>query len=663
MFKRKNKADAPKPALSVKKERFKIAVGFLKKHRKKFIITAIIIVLIAALGVIIAKKKSGGKTDNQIQLSTVTRGDVEKTITGSAAVEPYERYEIIPLVNGEITDAPYEVGDFVNEGDVLYTFDMSDVQLSMQKQQNSMQKSEISRAESQKDIEKLTVTAPCDGIISGMNVSAGDEIANNAEIATVSDTQKMKVELPFNAEQIKHISKGQTAVLSSSAHMSSVNGKVTHVSNSAAAQEDGSMLYTVEVVFDNPGSFTSGIQLGGEINGMVSPGGGEAKCYSEGKAKTETDGTVTKVYHSNGDYVSKGEAIIAISNDTVENSVKKAELDYSDAQIALQEQQEKLDDYIITAPISGTVITKNSKAGDTIDKTNASITMMVVADVSKLKFALEIDELDVGLVNVGQEVEITCDAVEGKTFKGSITEMSMEGTATNGVTTYQATVTIDEPGELKPSMNVDATVIIDSAENVLRVPTTDIKTAMGKSYVFVKDDGKSKNTDEKSNGAEQTEKMPAPPADGTVPNGENRARGSGRPQSADEASGSAPAQKSESGNGEKSANKQSGDDTTSGKSGSADNRSRVPEAPEGFKTVEITIGIEGDDYTEVKSGLSEGDQIYKQTVSSSSNQMMPGMMGGMPGGGMPGGAPGGAPGGGNRSSGAGGNRSGGGAPR
>ena len=149
MFKRKNKADTPKPALSVKKERFKIAVGFLKKHRKKFIITAIIIVLIAALGVIIAKKKSGGKTDNQMQLSTVTRGDVEKTITGSAAVEPYERYEIIPLVNGEITDAPYEVGDFVNEGDVLYTFDMSDVQLSMQKQQNSMQKSEISRAESQ----------------------------------------------------------------------------------------------------------------------------------------------------------------------------------------------------------------------------------------------------------------------------------------------------------------------------------------------------------------------------------------------------------------------------------------------------------------------------------------------------------------------------------
>jgi HlyD family secretion protein len=288
MFKKKSNAGAPK---------LRGAADFLKKHRKKFIIAAVIVAVAVAGGFIITKKKGAVKSDDQTALSTVTRGDVELTITGSAAVEPYERYEIIPLVNGEITSAPYDVGDYVNEGDVLYTFDMSDVELSLQKQQNSMQKSEISRTESQKDLEKLTVTAPCDGVISGMNVSVGDEINNNELVATVSNTQKMKVELPFNSEQIKNISKGQTAVLSSSAHMSSITGTVTHVSNTATAQEDGSMLYTVEVVFDNPGSFTSGVRLGGEINGMVSPGGGEAKYYSEGSVKTETDGTVVKVNH------------------------------------------------------------------------------------------------------------------------------------------------------------------------------------------------------------------------------------------------------------------------------------------------------------------------------------------------------------------------------
>lgn len=620
----KNENAKNKLANLINKPKVQKCVDFLKNNKKKILIlTIIVIAIIAVISVVAVKKKSGKKNDEQTALSMVTRGDVQLTITGSAAVEPVERYEIIPLVNGEITESPYEVGDFVNEGDMLYTFDMSDAQLSMQKQQNSMQKSEISRSESQKDIEKLIVTAPCDGVISGMNVSVGEEISNNAEVAAVADTKKMKVELPFNGEQIKHISKGQTAVLSSSAHMSSVNGKVTHVSNSATAQEDGSMLYTVEVVFDNPGSFTDGTQLGGEINGMISPGGGTAKYYSEGKAKTETDGTVTKIYHSNGDYVTKGEAIIAISNETVENNVRKAELDYSDAQIALQEQQEKLDDYIITAPISGTVITKNSKAGDTIDKTNASITMMVVADVSKLKFDLEIDELDVGLVSVGQAVEVTCDAVEGKTFNGTITEMSMEGTATNGVTTYQATVTIDEPGELKPSMNIDATVIIDSVENVLRVPTTDIKTAMGKSYVFVKDDGKNKN---KNKDDKNTDKADNPSGEEKMPEHKED-------------------DMPENMNGAPNMEKQNGEKGMKGNDKSHDNKARTPQAPEGFTVVEITIGLEGDEFTEVKDGLSEGDQIYQQTVSTSSNQMMPGMMGGgMPGGGMPGG--GGAPGGG-----------------
>ena len=84
------------------------------KHKKAIIISAVIIAAIAAAGVFVSAKKSKAKNENTSLVSaSVERGSVEKTISGSGSVEPYERYEIIPLVNGEITDCPYEVGDYV----------------------------------------------------------------------------------------------------------------------------------------------------------------------------------------------------------------------------------------------------------------------------------------------------------------------------------------------------------------------------------------------------------------------------------------------------------------------------------------------------------------------------------------------------------------------
>ncbi|MGN1093188.1 MAG: efflux transporter periplasmic adaptor subunit, partial [Monoglobaceae bacterium] len=91
-----------------------------------------------------------------------------------------------------------------------------------------------------------------------------------------------------------------------------------------------------------------------------------------------------------------------------------------------------------------------------------------------------------------------------------------------------------------------------------------------------------------------------------------------------------------------------------------DKESDDDKAPEGYKTVNVEVGISNGQFIEVKSGLNEGDTVYSARTSSDSQSMMPGMMGGgMPGGGMPGG---GMPGGGGMPSGGGNRSSGGGMP-
>ena len=573
-----------------------------KLSKKQLIIGVCVLAVIVLVAVKLTSGKGKKPAMESSNTDVVTMGDVEVAITGSAAVEPNERYEIISMVSGDIVRSDYDVGDSVKEGDVLYQFDTSSTDIGLEKGRLSVDQSEINYNSALKKAEDLTITAPCNGVVSGLDIRVGDDVTMGTKIADINNSRVMKVILPFNESQINNIYIGSAAEVTSSANMSTMSGKVTDKAAVATPQSDGSKLYDVTIEFTNPGAITDGQIVGGAVNSMISPGYGNAKYAETGTASSQAEGTVQKVYHSNGDYVTKGTALVSLKSDTVTDNIKNSAISYKNAQLSLKEQQDNLDDYKITSPISGTVITKNSKAGDTIDKTNSTQVLMVVADISKLKFELAIDELDVSKVSVGQQVQITCDALPNEEYVGEISNLSVEGTASNGVTTYTAEVMINEPGNLRPSMNVDASVIVESAEDVLRIPTSDIKSAMGRSFVFVKDENASKtaNKDDK-----KTDKKPQ---DG------NQAM----PENSD-----APKDKGE----------------------------RLPDAPDGYRTVEITVGVSGDDFTQVLSGLSEGDEIYSQTVESSGADNMfggpggmGGGMGGGPGGGM-GGNPGGGPGG------------------
>lgn len=583
--------------------------------KKKIIIAAAVIV--AAAAVFFAVKGMNGKkadtADTAVSTDRVERGDVALTITGSAAVEPYERYEIIAKVSGDITECNYEVGDTVSKDAVLYRFDTSDQDISLEKQQISLSQSKSNYESALRDADKLRVTASASGVVSGLDIKVGDDVKNGQTIAEISNTKILEVSLPFNEAQAANIHVGDSAYVSSSVHMSNVVGKVTHKDATSHAGSDGARLYNIKIQFENPGAFYDGMSVGGAVGDMISSGSGTVKVSDSGTAASECEGTVSKIYYKNGDYVEKGAVIATLTSDNISDSIKSSSNSYKSAQLSMRDTQEQLDDYILTSPIDGTVITKNSKAGDTVDRSNSTQTLMVVADVSKLKFDLEIDELDVDKVTTGQKVEITCDALPDDEFVGEITQLSVEGTSSNGVTTYTAEVVINEPGNLRPSMNIDASVVAESSEDTLYVPAVDVKQIGNTYYVFRKTDAatdkKVKKDDKKPEGM--------PDMKGEKPEGMMENTDGKMPEGAPSGE-----------NGE----------------GMPGGGARLPQAPDGFETVTVEVGVMGTDYTEILSGLSEGDEIYSQMTATSSSDRMGMMMGGGMGGG-PGGGMGGGPGG------------------
>ena len=153
----------------------------------------------------------------------------------------------------------------------------------------------------------------------------------------------------------------------------------------------------------------------------------------------------------------------------MDNAIENARISVSNAGSSLENAQDRLSDYEVTAPISGTVVTKSAKAGDKIEG-GSSGTLCTIYDLTYLEMTMNIDELDISDVAVGQTVEVTADAVEGKTYTGVVTRVSVAGVTSGGITAYPVTVRIDETDGLLPGMNVDAEIVIEESRDTLAIP-------------------------------------------------------------------------------------------------------------------------------------------------------------------------------------------------
>ncbi len=202
-------------------------------------------------------------------------------------------------------------------------------------------------------------------------------------------------------------------------------------------------------------------------------------------------GTVERVNVSNGSTVSSGQVVAVVAADSASSAgANTRENDITAANLALEQAQKDLEKYKIAAPIDGTILVKNAKVGESVAEGASDQPMMVIADMSKMKLKIDVDELDIWNIELGQTVVITVSALPGETFSGEITNIAGEGEKKgDGVTSYAVEITVNDPGKIKSGMNVDAKIIIDSAINVLSLPESALYESDGENALVITDGG------------------------------------------------------------------------------------------------------------------------------------------------------------------------------
>ena len=439
-----------------------------KKRRKWIKRVLVIAAVLALLFWIVVRPMLGGTAavSGAYQTAQVQRQDLTVSVSGSGTVTPIESYQVSALVTGEILESPFEDGDQVEKDQLLYRIDPGSAQTALQQAQLSVQQAQMNYDTL---ASSLQVKAIGGGVVQTLHVQEGDLVSAGTAIADITDTSTMTLTVPFQAGDAAHISAGQTAQVTLSGTLETLSGTVESVASADQVGNGGALVRQVKIRLTNPGALTETTSATARVGTYACASGGTLSPRLRQTITAAASGEITSLNVSVGSRVSAGAVLAAIGGESAENSLADAALAVQNAQLSLQSAQEALDSYTITSPISGTVIEKNLKAGDQLNGGDSGA-MAVIYDLSQLELQMDVSELDIGQIQPGQTVEITAEALPGQTFTGVVEKVSVNGTTTDGFTTYPVTILLSEYGDLNPGMNVSADIIVERAENALCVP-------------------------------------------------------------------------------------------------------------------------------------------------------------------------------------------------
>ena len=158
------------------------------------------------------------------------------------------------------------------------------------------------------------------------------------------------------------------------------------------------------------------------------------------------------------------------------------------AQAKVDAAQATLNMARVTAPFDGTVTESDPLAGDQV---TAGQTAFRVDDLSSLLVDVDVSEVDINNIEVGQPVTLSFDAIPGKTYNGQVVEVAQVGTAEQGVVNFKVTVELTDADEqVKPGMTAAVNVVVEEIEDSILIPNRAVRLVDGERVVYLLVDGK-----------------------------------------------------------------------------------------------------------------------------------------------------------------------------
>ena len=152
-------------------------------------------------------------------------------------------------------------------------------------------------------------------------------------------------------------------------------------------------------------------------------------------------------------------------------NLHQAEANVKIKQGALDKAKADLEHCTITSPIDGVVISRNVDVGQTVAASlQAPVIFQIANDLTKMQIDANVAEADVGVLDVGQDVDFTVDAFPTRTFHGKVVQVRNAPITVQNVVTYDTVIGVSNPDlKLKPGMTANVSIIVAQKDNVLQI--------------------------------------------------------------------------------------------------------------------------------------------------------------------------------------------------
>lgn len=441
--------------------------------KRKWIKRAVIImILVVVIGGIYALWKS--YRDNLLAQSLlrdtarVESGDISLIVQAGGTVSYSEVENLKSPSSGIIEEIFVRTGDAVQKGDVIFTVhndQLEDEILALEKELETLDMNLLSESSGKSS----SVRSPIAGKIKGIYVQEGDDLQAVAPtldgVILISPDDLWVVTIP--ADPRVAVNDSVTVHIGDR----TADGRVT-----AENEED------LEITFSDR-SFS--------IGQVASITDSDDREIGTGKIRVKTPyyvsataGVVASIRVSVNSTVSLGSTLIRLEEPVHSPAYLRL---LESRQDIVDKLSEKRGESAVTpriAPEDG-IITQILILEDTEVLKDTPVVALSLSD--SLELTVQVDELDIASIDVGQTCKIYLNALDKRVFNGSITWISKTASAAAGISQYSVTVQIEEPTDILTGMSARVEILSDQRTDTLMIPSLAIQNIDGKMYVLVAD--------------------------------------------------------------------------------------------------------------------------------------------------------------------------------
>ena len=463
------------------------AAAFAGRHKKAVIALTLLVVAAAAAAFLLRGRfvrpvslpAAGG---SYVRTVTLQKGTLEDSISATGTVQSSDVSNVTTDLKYTVKTVNVQVGDSVEEGDVICTLDTSELEESIRKLQESLADA---KAEAQKQYEKAqaSLTEAEENVKSTYDdmKEAEDErdSAKSAYETAAAAVKSYQAEVDAaNADLLTKLNARQAALNAYTAAGGTVdeNGDPVTSATSEAASTAADLSALADALVKANGEYKSAEQTlkTAEANLQTAQSASNYTALSSAYNQAQTAYEQAKTTYENA--IKTSETAEESRDTALENYNKAGKSD------ELEELQSQLEKCTLKAETSGKVTAVNATVGSAIDGAAATI-----QDTDSLKISITIAEYDIDSVSEGMHAVITSDVIDGE-INGTLTQISP--TASGGgssSSTFSAEVTVDDENSgLLIGTNAKVQIIQSTTEDVFAVPLDAIEEKEdGTSVIYV----------------------------------------------------------------------------------------------------------------------------------------------------------------------------------